>query len=101
MRIIKHLSEQIADEIDGMMEYAKDALEWKYSDPELAKTYYELAKIEYGHVDKLHAQVVRKIEEAKNLSIKPTEQMLAKWDELHKEMIAKTAEAKTYLDMWK
>jgi hypothetical protein len=101
MRIIKHLSEQIADEIDGMMEYAKDALEWKYSDPELAKTYYELAKTEYGHVEKLHALVVKKVEDARTLSIKPTEQMLAKWDELHKEMIAKTAEAKTYLDMWK
>ena len=66
-----------------------------------AKTYYELAKTEYGHVEKLHALVVKKVDEAKSLSIQPTEQMLAKWDELHKKMIAKTAEAKTYLDMWK
>ena len=101
MRIIKHLSEQIADEVDGMREYAMDALEWKYADTELAKVYYELAKAEASHVDKLHAQVARKIEEAKSLPIQPTEQMLARWDEIHKDLIVRTAEARMYLDMWK
>lgn len=101
MRIIKHLAEQIADEVDGMLEYAKDALEWRYTDPELSKVYYELAKVEYSHVDKLHAQVARKVEEAKKLSIQPTQEMLDKWDEIHKGMIARTAEAKSYLDMYK
>ena len=101
MRIIKHLAEQIEDEVDGMCEYAKDALEWRYNDPELSKVYFELAKVEYGHVDKLHAQVARKIEEAKKLDMQPSQQMLAEWDRIHKELIAKTAEAKVYLDMYK
>ena len=101
MRIIKHLADQIADEVDGMLEYAKDALEWKYLDPELSKVYFDLAKVEYSHVDKLHAQVARKIEETKNMQIQPTEVMLAKWEEIHKDLIARTNEAKTYLDMYK
>ena len=101
MRIIKHLAEQIADEVEGMCEYAKDALEWRYFDQELSKVYYELAKTEYTHVEKLHAQVARKIEEAKSQQIQPTEKMLAKWEEIHKELIEKTAEAKMYLDMYR
>lgn len=101
MRIIKHLSEQIADEVDGMREYAMDALEWRYTDPELSKVYYELAKVECSHVDKLHIQVARKIEEAKSNPIQPTEQMLERWDEIHRNLIVKTAEAKMYLDMYK
>lgn len=101
MRIIKHLADQIADEVDGMCKYAKDALEYRYTDPELSKVYFELAKVEYGHVDRLHAQVARKIEEAKKSEIQPSEKMLAKWDQIHRDLIAKTAEAKTYLDMYK
>lgn len=101
MRIIKHLSEQISDEVDGMREYAMDALEWRYSDPDLANTYYALAKAEASHVEKLHAQVARKIEEARKLPIQPTEQMLARWDEIHKDLMVRTAEAKMYIEMWK
>lgn len=101
MRIIKHLAEQIRDEVDGMCEYAKDALEWRYKDPDLARVYHDLAKAEYTHIERLHEEVMRKIAEAKKLDMEPTEQMLARWDEIHKGLIVKTAEAKTYLDMWK
>lgn len=101
MRIIKHLADQISDEVDGMLEYAKDALEWRYADPELSKAYYEMAKQEHGHVERLHQLVARKIKEAETLQIEPSEQMLAAWEKTHKDLIARTAEAKTYLDMYK
>lgn len=101
MRIIKKLADQIADEVSGMEDYAKCALDMRYSDPELSKAYYEMAKMEYSHAQKLHDFVTKKIAEAEKLDIKPSEQMLAKWDETHKKLMSKTATAKAYLDMYK
>ena len=44
MRLIKHMSKQIKDELDGVIEYAKDALEYKSTRPQLADMYFKLAK---------------------------------------------------------
>lgn len=101
MRIIKILAKQIADEISGMEEYAICALDLKYTDPDLSKVYYEMAKTEYSHAQKLHECVLKKIAEAEKLDIKPSEKMLAKWDEKHKKLLEQTASAKAYLDMYK
>ena len=64
MKIIKKLSKQLIDEVEGSEEYAKDALEYKGIDPELSRMYAELSKVEYGHVQRLHDAVTRKIKQA-------------------------------------
>lgn len=101
MRIIKHLAEQIQEEVTGAEEYAKDALEHRLTDPELSKLYIELAKTEYNHVQRLHEQIIRKIEEAKKSAIEPPESMLNTWDEKHKKLIEQMAKAKTFIEMYK
>lgn len=101
MRIIKHLAEQIQDEVSGAEEYAKDALEYQLTDPELSKLYLELAKTEYSHVQKLHEQAVRKIKEAEERGVEPPQAMINRWDEIHSQMIEQMAQAKTYIDMYR
>lgn len=44
MRVIKRLSEQILDEVEGVKDYAKDALTWRGTDDKLSRTYHELAE---------------------------------------------------------
>lgn len=100
MFIIKKLSEQICEELDGMEEYAKDAIEYKESDPDLSKMYYEMAKTEHEHMQKLHDQVVRKIREAETSGVEIPQIMRILWKEKHEEIIEKAAKAKMYLDMY-
>lgn len=101
MRIIKKLSKQIEAEVDGVCEYIVCALDLKGLDQELSKTYYDLARTEYSHVQKLHDQVVRKIREAESMDVEPPQWMLNKWDEKHRAIIEKMERAATLLDMYK
>lgn len=101
MRIIKHLSDQILEEISGAEEYAKDALEYRVSDPELSKLYNELAKTEYMHIQKLHEQVLKKVEAAKKMGIEPPQEMLNSWDARHRQLIEQLGRVKTFIDMYK
>lgn len=101
MRLIKRMGEQIEDEIGGVIEYAKDALEYKYSRPQLAEMYYKLANTEYGHVSTLHEAVVKLTEEANNKGLAVPQAMIDKWDEKHRCIIEKMAEGKLYLDMYR
>ena len=100
MKIIKVLAEQITDEVEGAVEYAKMALEQKGVDNELSKLYYELAKTEYTHVQKLHEASIRKINEAKTSGANPPQYMLDKWDETHTQLIDRMAKVKTFMDMY-
>lgn len=101
MRLIKHLSEQIEDEVCGAIEYAKDALEYKFSRPQLAELYYKLANVELNHVNELHEAVVKITEEAKGKKVEVPNFMVEKWEEKHRKMIEKMAEAKIYIGMFK
>lgn len=101
MKLIKHLSEQIEDEVCGAIDYAKDALEYKYSRPQLADLYYKLANVELDHVNSLHEAVVKIVEEAKTKNVEVPAFMMEKWDKEHKEMIDKMAEAKIFIGMYK
>ena len=68
MKIIATLADMIDDEVSGAKEYICWACKTKEKDPTLSKTFYELSKVEMGHMDILHSQVTRLIEEerAKN-----------------------------------
>jgi dsDNA-specific endonuclease/ATPase MutS2 len=101
MRIIKQLAEQIEDEACGALEYAKDAIEYKYSYPQLSEVYYKLANTEYEHATALHDQVVRIIENIKNDKKDIPDFMMEKWEKKHSKLIEKIAEAKIYLGIYK
>ena len=101
MRLIKHMSKQIEEELDGVIEYAKDALEYKSTRPQLADMYFKLANVEHGHVQMLHDAVTKIVEEAKNSGVEYPQKMLNKWEDKHKCMIEKMADAKIYMSMYK
>lgn len=101
MRIIKELARQITDEVEGVTEYAKAALTYKTERPALAEVYYRLANTEYGHVGMLHEQVAKIVKETEATAKDVPPAMRDKWDAEHKAIIAKMAEAKTYLSMYK
>ena len=101
MRLVKELAAQIEDEVDGCCEYAKAALTYKVSRPELARVYYQLANTEYDHCTMLHDWVMRIIDEAENSSTEPPKWMRNKWQAKHDELVEKMAVAKTYISMYK
>lgn len=101
MREIKEVAKFINDEVDGVLEYAKAAVFYKDTRPSLAAVYNKLATTEYQHVQTLHAEAAKLVAEAENKMVEPPPEMKAKWEEQHKASIAKMAEAKTYIGMFK
>lgn len=101
MKLIEQISDMIEDEIEGAMDYAKKAVELKTDHRKLADTLYELATEEMGHINRLHAEVVRLIEDYRKEKGEPPIAMMAVYDYLHKRHIDKVAEIKRYQDMYK
>ena len=62
MKIIKILTDRINDEIQDVEHYAKLAAEIKGSHPALSHVLYTISTQEEGHVEMLHAEVVKLIE---------------------------------------
>ena len=87
MEIIKKISERIEEEIDDAKTYAKLALHYKESDPELAQTFYTISSEEMKHMDMLHRQVARLIADHKKTHGEPPADMAAIYDYIHKREI--------------
>ena len=96
MKIIKELTEMIEEEIKGAEHYAKLAVMHKADNPVLAKTFYDISTDEMRHVDLLHSEVVKLIEEHRKTKGEPPASMMAVYDYLHKKHIAKANEIKVY-----
>ena len=88
MEIIKKLSEQIGEEVEDAENYAKLALLYQSTHPELSKTYYDLSTEEMHHVDMLHANVTRIIEKHRKEHGEPPAPMMAVYEYLHKKRYA-------------
>ena len=100
MRIIKILSDQICEEIDGAKDYAINALEYRDIYPDLSKFYHSTSQIEYEHAEKLHEFVQKRVTEAKDSGRTYPEEMLEKWEQKHRECIIKMKDAKVFIDMY-
>lgn len=100
MREIKELATFITDEVNGALEYAKCAVYYKNTRPDMASLLYSLATTEAQHAQKLHTEVAKLITEAERHSNYPQE-MHDKWDKMHKASMKKLAKANTYLAMYK
>lgn len=101
MVIIKKLSGMIKEEIHDAEKYARCALNHKDSDKVLADTFYTLANEELKHMDMLHTQVTRIINDYRKTKGDPPEGMMAIYDYLHEEQIDAVKEVKMLLTMYK
>lgn len=96
MSLMKKLLEQFDEEIEGVEEYSKCAIENK-DDPELFKMYSDMAVAELGHAKTLHQQIAKRTAEPiePEDAVKALEEM---WKDKNAEMVCKMATAKGYLD---
>ena len=89
MKLIKKLTERIEEEIDGAEEYVKEAIKLKHEHPSLAKTLYDISNQEMSHIDMLHSEVVKLIEEHRRTQGEPPAPMMAVYQYLHERHIDK------------
>ena len=101
MLIIKKLSKMIKEEICDAEKYANCALKYKDEDKALAETFYTLASQELQHMELLHAQVVRLINDYKAKKGEPPVEMQAVYDYIHEEQMDDVREVKVLLSMYK
>lgn len=101
MKLIKDLTELIEEEVEGAEHYAKLALAHKTDNPVLAKTFYDISTDEMRHVDLLHTEVVKVIEEHRKTKGEPPVSMMAVYDFLHNKQIEKAKEVKIYQHQYK
>ena len=101
MKLIEILSEKISEEIHDAKSYARMAMEYRESYPELAKTLYDLSQEEMGHMARLHTAVAGTIEKYREEKGEPPADMMAVYNYLHKKQIEKAAEVKNLQAMFK
>jgi rubrerythrin len=96
MKIIKRISDMIADELEGAEEYAKCAIKYKDDHPTLAKTFYDISTDEMRHVSLLHDEIVKLIETYRKEHGEPPVAMLAVYEYLHEKQIEEANEVRGY-----
>ena len=101
MKIIKEISEQIEEEVEGALWYAKEAVMISHDHPGFAKTLHTIAEEELHHVDLLHGEVVKLIEAHRREHGEPPAAMMAVYEYLHKKQIDKVAEVKAVLEQYR
>ena len=101
MVLIQDLSYMIEDEIDGAEKYAKMALRMKDERPQLAQTFFNLTSEELRHVDILHDEVVRVINDFKNAGNEVPPDMQAVYDYIHRKQIERVHDVRMFLEQYK
>ena len=94
MKLIEKLSEMIEEEIGDAEKYIRCAMNYKESRPLLAEAFSKLSSEELHHMEILHEQVVKIIDEYRKQHGEPPADMLAVYNYLHKKQIERTAEVK-------
>lgn len=94
MRLIKILTNQIEEELEGAEDYISMALARREDHPSLSKTLYDISLDEMKHVDLLHAEVVKMIEEHRRTKGEPPADMMAVYEYLHEKHIKLAARIK-------
>ena len=100
MRIIETLSGMIEDEIKDAEKYAKKALETKATNRKLADVFFQLSTEEMHHMNMLHGEVARAIEEYRKTEGDPPPGMLAMYEILHERHIEDAATVKILQNMY-
>ena len=100
MKIIKCLSDFIAEELDGADAYISKALKIKDDYPQLAQILAALSTEEMKHMKILHDEVVKIIQDYRKEKGEPPTAMLAVYDYLHEKFIDHAKEIQIYQDMF-
>lgn len=101
MKIIEKLSDMIEDEIADAEKYAKCALKYKEERPSLAQTFYNLSTDEMKHMNMLHDEVVKIINEYKAQGQEVPPEMQSVYDYLHRKQIDKATMVKIIMESYK
>ena len=99
MTRIKHLTDQIKDELESAKDYAEEYLTYKAKgNSEWAARYKDMATDELKHAGYIHDRVVSEIDQLKAV-MTPPEDMLDRWNHEHREYIEKAAWIRQMLAM--
>lgn len=101
MKLIEKLSEMVDEEIGDAHKYAKCALEYKDTHPNLSKVFFDLSGAEMQHMTMLHTEAAKLIEKYRQEKGEPPEGMKALYDYLHRKQIDAAAEVKTLQGMYR
>lgn len=101
MKEIQLLEELLDDEMSDSNKYVDLALEYKESDQEMAKLFYDLSLAEDGHRNNIHSMITKKIEKYRREHGEPPAAMMAVYEFLHKKEMNKAAHLKSKQDMWR
>lgn len=101
MKKIADIVSDIREELDGAEHYAKEATRYKEDDRALSDAYAAMAAQELGHVDALHSQAVRLIQDHRAKNGEPPEAMMMVWNWEHDNLVSKTAQIKALLELYK
>lgn len=106
MKLIKQISNDIAENISEAKDKIRTAYELKTESPEAAAWYREMANAHLGFNSKGH-EVCKKLIETYKASEEYkrnpayADGMLCAWNAIHEELIAKTAEVKAMVEGFK
>ena len=94
MKIIKKLVKMIDEELGDAKKYAECALREKEENPTLANLFYTLSLEEMKHMNILHGEAVKMIEDNKAKHGEPPAAMQAIYDWEHEKQIEESKEIK-------
>ena len=101
MKIIKCLSELIGEELSDADKYIDLAERWKTDNKEAADLFHQLSVEEMGHVDKLHDEVKRLIDEYRAEHGEPPKEMMVLYEYLHEQHIGQATRIRVKQAMYK
>ena len=94
MKLIKILTNEIEEELEGAESYISMAIARRDDHPTLSKVLYEISLEEMHHVELLHGEVVKLIEDYRRTKGEPPEAMMSVYEYLHEKHIKLAAQIK-------
>lgn len=101
MEDIKCLMRHLKDEVKDAKCYIKDALAVKATNPETADLYYRLSGEELTHMNALHKDVVRLMEDYRREKGDVPESMMVLYQYLHGEAMEEVERVSVLREMYK
>ena len=101
MKIIECLSKNVSEEISDAKKYARMALEQKDARRGLADTLYSLSQEEMRHMNMLHDEIEKLIDEYRRAKGDPPADMMAVYEYLHNQNIDAATEVKMMQQLYK